>query len=87
MKKPLLIAAIAALGVAGAAAATEFAEVDTDGNGLLSLQEVQAIANDVTQDQFDIYDGDSDGGLDEQEFTLWETATGQPQPNLALAPT
>lgn len=81
MKKTLLITAIAALSVAGAAAAAEFAEVDTDASGLLSLQEVQVIAPDVTQDQFDIYDGDSDGSLDEEEFGLWESATGEEQPN------
>ena len=82
MANKFLIASIAAVGFAGAAAAAEFAEVDSDQNGLASLQEVQVIAPDVTQDDFDGYDENADGGLDEIEFNAWQTAMngGEEQP-------
>lgn len=85
MRKMLLISTVAALGVAlsvsRAAAAAEFEELDVDESGLLSLQEVQAVAPTVSEEEFETYDGDADGGLDEDEFALWEQATGQEQPN------
>ncbi len=77
MRKTLLITAAAALGVAGGALAAEFSEVDTDSNGQLSLEEVQAVAPNVTEDEFSSYDGNADGALNENEFAIWEAATGQ----------
>ena len=74
MTNKLLIASLAALGFAGAAAAAEFSEVDADANGLASLEEIQAIAPDVTQADFDSYDSDADGALNEDEFAVWDTA-------------
>jgi hypothetical protein len=46
----------------------------------LTLREVQALAPGITEEEFETYDGDADGGLDEDEFALWEQATGQEQP-------
>jgi hypothetical protein len=80
MKTTLTTAAAAGLLLGGAALAAEFSEVDADQSGLLSLEEVQAVAPDVTADEFSSYDGDANGGLDEDEFAIWEAATGQAQP-------
>jgi hypothetical protein len=75
MTRTLLITSVAAaLGLAGAATAADFTEVDADANGLVSLQEVQAIAPDVTEDEFSSYDGDADGSLNEDEFATWDAA-------------
>ncbi len=80
MKITLMTAAVAGVLLGGAAFAAEFSEVDADSSGILSLEEVQAVAPDVTEDEFTSYDGDADGGLNEDEFAIWEAATGQDQP-------
>lgn len=80
MKTTLTTVAVAGLLLGGAAFAAEFSDVDADQSGLLSLEEVQAVAPDVTEDEFTSYDGDANGGLDEGEFEIWEAATGQAQP-------
>lgn len=73
--KTLFTAAAAAAITAGAAFAqpTEitFVELDVNEDGKLSLEEVQAVAEDVTQDDFDAYDADGDGFLQEPEFDTW----------------
>ncbi|MED5548325.1 MAG: hypothetical protein VX529_03120 [Pseudomonadota bacterium] len=76
MKKTVLIASVAALGLAAPVFAqdTTFADADTDMSGGLSLAEVQAIAPDVTSEGFDAYDADADGELNEDEFDTWKMA-------------
>lgn len=76
MKKTVLIASVAAFGLAAPVFAqdTTFADADTDMSGGLSLAEVQAIAPDVTSDGFDAYDADADGELNEDEFETWNMA-------------
>jgi hypothetical protein len=76
MKKTVLIASVAAFGLAAPVFAqdTTFADADTDMSGGLSLAEVQAIAPDVTSDGFDAYDADADGELNEDEFETWQMA-------------
>lgn len=76
MKKTVLIASVAAFGLAAPVLAqdTTFADADTDMSGGLSLAEVQAIAPDVTSDGFDAYDADADGELNEDEFETWKMA-------------
>lgn len=76
MKKTVLIASVAAFGLAAPVFAqdTTFADADTDMSGGLSLAEVQAIAPDVTSDGFDAYDADADGELNEDEFETWKMA-------------
>ncbi|GHG87751.1 EF-hand domain-containing protein [Pseudodonghicola xiamenensis] len=41
---------------------------DTDGDGLLSFEEVQAIAPKVTEEMFLDLDANADGGLDAEEL-------------------
>lgn len=73
MKKFLMITAISALGATGAMAG-DLTDLDTDGDGLLSLEEVQAEKPEVTEDDFNSYDADGDGFLNEDEFTAWKDA-------------
>lgn len=78
MKKTVLIASVAAFGLAAPVFAQDdasgFAAADTDMSGGVSLEEVQAISPDVTSDGFDAYDADADGELSEDEFETWEMA-------------
>jgi hypothetical protein len=71
----------AAVGLSAAAGAAAFHEVDTNDDGRLTLAEVQALAPEVTEREFKLYDGNDDDMLDEPEFTLWEQATGEDQPS------
>jgi hypothetical protein len=76
MKKTVLIASVAALGLAapGFAQGNGFEDADTDLSGGLSLSEVQAIAPDVTEDGFAAYDHDGNGELSEAEYEAWKMA-------------
>ncbi len=78
MKLFASVATIAAL-TAGAALAQDvaFTDVDANADGLLSLEEVQGAAPEVTEDQFNTYDADVDGFLNQEEFTAW---TGSSEP-------
>jgi Ca2+-binding EF-hand superfamily protein len=73
MKRQFLISTIAAAAFAGAAFAEApmFDTVDTDGDGLVSLSEAQAVAPDLTEDGFAAFDLNADGGLDNEEFAAW----------------
>ncbi|MGJ3232954.1 MAG: hypothetical protein ACFE0P_14285 [Oceanicaulis sp.] len=73
--KTLFTAAAAAAMTAGAAFAQQgdlsFVELDTDEDGKLSIEEIHAVAPDVTEAEFDAYDADGDGYLQEPEFDTW----------------
>lgn len=81
--KTLFTAAAAAALTAGAAFAQEadaeitFEALDTDMNGVLSLEEVQAAAPDVTAEAFAEYDEDGDEALNEDEFDAWVDAQAE----------
>lgn len=79
----LVIAAAAFVGLAGLAAFTvlaqddpamntapmpEFAALDTDQSGTLSLDEVKAALPDLTDAAYAVADVDQNGELDEDEF-------------------
>lgn len=65
--------------MAGAACAQEpdFAALDRDGSGGLSLQEVQAAIPDATEEDFAKHDADGSGELSESEFAAWISKRGQ----------
>lgn len=73
MKRQVLISTIAAAAFAGAAFAEPpmFDTVDTDGDGAITLSEAQAVAPELTEDEFSAYDVNADGGLDQGEFEAW----------------
>jgi hypothetical protein len=71
MKKTVL-SVLVALGLSSAAmaqdAATDFAALDADASGGLSLTEVQAAMPDVTAEAFATADADVSGELSEDEY-------------------
>jgi Ca2+-binding EF-hand superfamily protein len=67
MKNFLAILAVSLLTITAAQAA-EFAEVDTDGDGAISMDEAVAMTPDLTEDAFKAADTDADGGLNADEF-------------------
>jgi hypothetical protein len=61
---------VMALGM-GAMATTAFADIsamDTNGDGLLTMDEVQAAYPEVTADQFSQIDSNGDGAVDDDEM-------------------
>lgn len=69
MKKLIAVLGLAGL-LAGPALAAEmdFAVVDPDGNGQVSMEEATAAGWEWTEDQFAESDKDGDGGLNAEEF-------------------
>lgn len=49
-------------------------EVDTNGDGVLSLEEVQAVWPSVTTEDFEKMDANADGSLDDTEIKTAEEA-------------
>jgi Ca2+-binding EF-hand superfamily protein len=54
--------------LAGTTFAAAQSALDTDGDGMVSLAEVQAMAADFTEEQFAAIDTNADGMLDEAEL-------------------
>ena len=65
--KTLFAVPVAVLILAGPLAAQE-AEIDTDGDGMVSFAELQAILPEMTEDQFMVLDVTGDGLLDADEI-------------------
>lgn len=57
-----------ALLLAGTSFAVAQSALDTDGDGMVSLAEVQAVVADFTEEQFAGVDTNADGMLDEAEL-------------------
>ena len=71
MKKILLSAAITT-GLAATAWASS--DVDANGDGFLTLDEVQAIYPEITAESFSAMDANADGALDQTEVTAAQEA-------------
>ena len=56
--------------VVTAALAAEHAMLDTDGDGMVSYEELVAMAPEITEDEFAALDTDGSGGLDEEELVV-----------------
>jgi hypothetical protein len=54
------------------------AELDANGDGLLSVSEVQAVYPDVTAEQFSVMDLNADGALDDAEIVAAKEAGVMP---------
>ncbi len=68
MMHPARLAAAILLAATTAAFAQD--NLDTDGDGMVSLDEVQAVYPDVTAEAFAGVDGNGDGLLDEAELSM-----------------
>ena len=66
--KTLLAALAAAALTISAAQAAELSEVDTDGNGTVSMEEAKAAMPDITEEAFKAADADESGELNEEEL-------------------
>ena len=71
MTKTLALSMFLAPGVALAMTA---AEVDANGDGMLTVDEVQAVFPDVTAEEFSAMDLNADGGLDDGEVQAAQEA-------------
>ncbi|KIC49221.1 hypothetical protein RA29_12725 [Tateyamaria sp. ANG-S1] len=74
MNKMAFLTFLAALSVPALAAAEIPADIDTDGDGVLTIDEVQASFPEVTSDGFSAMDLNADGVLDEDEVTAAQEA-------------
>jgi len=70
MKKTLItLAGLAAMSLPALAMGEAVVELDTNGDGMLSIEEVQAVYPDVSDATFAEADVNADGLLDEAEVT------------------
>ena len=67
MRKLLAVVAATLLTISAAQAA-EFAEVDGDSDGMVSMEEAQAAMPDLSEEKFTAADADGDGSLNAEEF-------------------
>lgn len=74
----LTAVAFSALCVPAFAMGAGAAEVDANGDGILSAAEVQAVYPDVTPEQFSAMDLNADGALDEAEVVAAQEAGMMP---------
>ncbi|MGR3759694.1 EF-hand domain-containing protein [Roseobacteraceae bacterium NS-SX3] len=74
MKKFALTAAISALAAAPLLAGDLTAEVDADGNGTFSLEELQMAYPDLTAETFAEVDANADGEADPEEVKAAQDA-------------
>ncbi len=65
--------ALSLVAVPGAALAADYVAADGNGDGMLSLEEVQAILPEVTTDMFIAADADGDGLLSQDELAVAQT--------------
>ena len=66
--KKLLFAAAALAATSTLALAADFAAVDADGSGTVSMDEVKAAMPDMTDEAFQAADADGSGDLSPEEF-------------------
>lgn len=62
------------LGVPVASLAVTAAEVDANGDGMLTIDEVQAVFPDISMDTFNAMDINADGALDTEEVASAQEA-------------
>lgn len=74
MTKYAAFAAIAVLAFPALALGQSPAEMDLNGDGVLTLDEVQASFPEVTSDQFTVMDLNADGALDVDEIAAAQQA-------------
>lgn len=68
MKTVLTTIAALTMTAAAYAAVPDFATVDADGNGTISMDELKAAIPDISPDKVQAADANGDGQLDQQEY-------------------
>jgi hypothetical protein len=68
------LAALAALITPALAMGASATEVDANGDGLLTIEEVQAVYPDVSAETFSAMDADADGALNDEEVKAAQDA-------------
>lgn len=67
--------------VAMADSADSTVEIDTNGDGLLTIQELQAVYPDLTAETFSAVDTNNDGALDDAEMVAAQEAGHMTSPS------
>ena len=67
MRKLLAILAVSLM-AAGTAQAAEFADVDSDEDGMITMEEAQSAMPELSEESFTQADADGDGTLNAEEF-------------------
>lgn len=79
--KKIILSSLVVLGLSSAAfaqAATDFATVDADASGGISLTEAQVAWPDLTEDAFKAADIDANGDLSAEEYDALVAASAAP---------
>lgn len=79
--KKIVLTSLFAIGLSSAAlaqAATDFASVDTDANGSISLEEAQVAWPDLTEEAYKAADTDGNGELSVEEYDALVAASTAP---------
>ena len=76
--KKTLITTLTALGLTLPAVAFGATEVDTNGDGVLTIDEVQAVFPEITTEAFTAMDVNADGALDDDEVVAAQEAGMMP---------
>jgi len=75
------LAALSALIIGLPVVATAQSTADANGDGVLTIEEVQAVLPDVDTDQFSAMDANGDGALDADEIAIAQEAGLLPPSN------
>ncbi|MEX0307697.1 MAG: hypothetical protein AB3N12_09955 [Ruegeria sp.] len=79
--KPQILAAISALALGLPTLAIAQSAADANGDGVLTIDEVQAVVPDVDAEGFAQMDANGDGALDQDEITIAQEAGLLPPSN------
>ncbi len=70
MKYLLALGVAAGFAVPAFSQAVDFTALDADQNGSVSLEELQAVMPDLTEETFNAADADGSGDLSQEEFAM-----------------
>lgn len=73
-----VLTALTAFGMTLSTAALAATEVDTNGDGVLTIDEVQAVYPEITTEAFSAMDVNADGALDDDEVVAAQEAGMMP---------
>ena len=79
--KPQILATLSALTLALPTLAVAQSAADTNGDGVLTIEEVQAVVPEVDADTFSAMDANGDGALDQDEIAVAQEAGLLPPTN------